>query len=426
MKILLINAPVTVANLHARLSPPLGLAYIASALMAEGHRVSALDANVSGLNLKRIEGIIGYEHPDVVGISAMTETYMNGLAIARTIKEMAPGTVIVFGGAHTTILPREVLAEDVVDYVVVGDGERTIVELVANLGGDGPALEDIPGLGYKSPEIHINERRPLQHPDDLLFPARELFPIDFYEDKYNVLTATGSCPYRCPFCSAAAIWEGRRNARSPKSVVEELRVLQNDYGVDYVFFSDDIFTLDKKWVYALLEEMKTLDFPMRWGCATRVDLVDAPLLQAMAAAGCQGIQYGVESGSQRILDTVKHIKKEQVLTSVKAAVDAGIDIACSFMAPFPDDTLETLAETGAFMREVMDAHASIMLNYTCPFPGTYFRDHAEELGLKILPETWADYDAKHVVMETRNLTAEQIQTAVEGIAADLGLRKTIE
>jgi radical SAM superfamily enzyme YgiQ (UPF0313 family) len=96
------------------------------------------------------------------------------------------------------------------------------------------------------------------------------------------------------------------------------------------------------------------------------------------------------------------------------------------MVPFPDDTLETIAETGAFMRELSDAGANLILNYTCPFPGTYFWDHAEELGLTILPTTWAEYDAKHVVMETRNLSAAQIQGAVDKIVRDLGLRKATE
>jgi len=426
MKILLVNAPVTVRNPHARLTPPLGLAYIGSALRPEGHRVSAVDFNVSGLNLVRLTGIIQREHPDVVGISAMTETVTNAYEIARQVKEIAPETVVVMGGAHPTILPLEVLEHAEVDYVVVGDGERAMVELVSALDGSGPELSAIAGLGFKTPDARVNERGPLLHPDDLLLPARDLFPIDFYQEPFNILTATGSCPFRCPFCSASAIWEGRRNARSPKGVVAELRMLQQEYGTDYVFFSDDIFTLNKKWVYELLEEMKSLDFPMRWGCATRADLVDPELLHAMAAAGCEGIQYGVESGSQQILDTVKHIKKETVLAAVRAAVAEGIDIACSFMVPFPDDTLQTIAETGEFMRELSEGGANLILNFTCPFPGTYFWDQAEELGLTVLPKTWAEYDAKHVVMETRNLSAAQIEAAVDEIVRDLELRKTTE
>lgn len=426
MKILLINAPVTVRNPHARLSPPLGLAYIASALMAEGHRVGAIDLNMSGMDEGRLAGIIRRAHPDIVGISAMTETVTNGLAVARTVKAVDPEIAVVMGGAHPTVLPFDVLSQDAVDFVVVGHGERAMVELASALEGEGPGFTDIAGLGFKTPEMRVNERGELTHPDDMPLPARGLFPIEFYQEPYNVLTASGSCPYRCPFCSASALWEGRRNARSPRSVVEELRTLQHDYGADYVFFSDDIFTLDKKWVYELLEEMKTLDSPVMWGCATRADLVDPGLLHAMAAGGCRGIQYGVESGSQQILDTVKHIKKERVLAAVNAAAAEGMEIACSFMVPLPDDTLETIAETGDFMREIAEAHAKVLLNYTCPLPGTYFREHAEELGLTILADTWAEYDAKHVVMETRNLSAVQIQGAVDMIVHDLGLRRTTQ
>ena len=133
----------------------------------------------------------------------------------------------------------------------------------------------------------------------------------------------------------------------------------------------------------------------------------------------------MESGAQSILDSVKGIEKAQVMSAVTAAVGAGISVACSFMAPFPEDTLETLRETGEFMRRVQQAGAAIMLSYTCPYPGTYFHDHAAELGLTVLADTWADYDAKHVIIETRHLTAREIETAVELIVHDLGLRKTV-
>lgn len=425
MKILLINAPVSVSNSHAHLSPPLGLAYIGAALMQAGHKVSAIDFNVSGLDLDRLSGVLEYEHPDLVGISAMTETYMNGLAIARWVKEVYPSATVVMGGAHPTILPFEVLAEPAVDFVVVGSGERAIVELAAHLMEGARDHSTILGLGYTQDGMHVNERRELQHPDDLPLPARELFPLEFYQDSYNVLTATGSCPYRCPFCSAAAIWQGRRRARSPRGVVEELTMLAADHGVREIFFSDDLFTLDRRWVHRLLDELRAMEVSVRWGCATRVDLVDDELIAGMAAAGCIGIQFGVESGAQSILDSVKGIEKAQVMSAVTAAVGAGISVACSFMAPFPEDTIETLRETGEFMKQVQGAGAAIMLSYTCPYPGTYFHDHADELGLTVLADTWAEYDAKHLIIETRHLSAHEIEHAVERIARDLGLRKTV-
>ena len=427
MDIMLVNAPVTVSNEHARLTPPLGLAYLASALIEAGYRVGAVDYNVSGLNLRRVDSFVSYDKPRIVGISAHTETYGNALRIAARVKEQAPETVVVLGGAHATILPEAALAEECVDYVVVGAGERSIVELARFvLEGEG-RLEDVPGLGWVDGGgvARVNARAELPDPDDFPRPARHLFPLEFYADKYNVLTATGSCPYRCPFCSAASVWQGRRKLRSPKSVVDEIRWLQANYPVDRVFLTDDILTVNKKWVRDLAEELGTLQHPMRWGCATRVDTVDDELLRVMAAAGCDGIQFGVESGAQSILDSVKGIERAQVLRAVEGAVAAGIEVVSSFMVPFPEDTRETLAETHRFIKDVGAAGSRILLSYTCPYPGTRFYDEADDLGITILAKDWDEYDAKHVTMETRHLRAAEIEEIVEAIAADIGLTKSI-
>lgn len=426
MRIALINAPVKIHSPHASLSPPLGLAYVAAALMNAGHLVSAVDFNISGLNLRRVDRIMEHDKPAVVGISAMTETYPNALVIARRLKEIDPSVTIVMGGAHPSIIPYEVLVEEPVDYVIVGAGEKAMVELVACLTDGEGTPEEIAGLGYKRDGIlHVNERGPLPNPDDLPYPARGVFPLELYTNAINVLTATGSCPYKCPFCSAASIWEGRRKMRSPESIVGELEMLINDYGVDYVFFTDDIFTLNKQWVYRLLGTLDGLGHPLTWGCATRVDLVDADLLRAMAASGCSGIQFGVESGCQDILDSVKGISKEEVITAVDAAVKVGIDPACSFMVPFPEDTRETLQETGEFMKALHQAGSEILLSYTAPYPGTYFYDHATELGLKMLTDKWDEFDAKHVIMETSRLSAAEIEAAVGTIAQKIGMHRSV-
>jgi len=426
MDVILFNAPVTVRNEHARLSPPLGLAYLASALRADGRTVSAVDFNVSGLNLRRVDSIIAYDKPAIVGISAMTETYPNALAIARRVKELAPKTVVVLGGAHPTILPQAVVAEDGVDYVIAGAGEQGLARLAAFvLEGEG-SPGDIPGLAWRDGDaVRANPRVALSDPDELPRPARDLFPTEFYRDKWNVLTATGSCPFRCPFCSAASLWQGRRRMRSPGSIAAELRDLSADYGVDRVFFTDDLFTMDKAWVREFAQELGNLERPVEWGCATRVDQVDAELLRVMADAGCDGIQFGVESGSQQILDSVKGIDKAEVLEAIRSAVAVGIDTVSSFMVPFPEDTRETLAESHAFMREVRDAGSRIFLSYTCPYPGTVFHDKADELGLRILSDRWDEYDAKHVVMETRHLSAAEIESIISEMARDLGLQKSV-
>jgi len=424
--IILFNAPVTIRNEHARLTPPLGLAYLASAVRERGYSVSAVDFNVSGLNLRRVDSIVAYDKPAIVGISAMTETYPNALAIALRVKETSPETVVVLGGAHPTIMPEAVLGEAAVDYAVVGAGEQGLTALARFVLEGVGDLAEVPGLVWRDgTTVRVNPRAALSSPDELPRPARDLFPMEFYKDKWNVLTATGSCPFRCPFCSAAALWHGRRLMRSPAGVVEELRELSRDHGVDRVFFTDDLFTMDKRWVRELAQELRTLERPMEWGCATRVDQVDADLLRVMAEAGCTGVQFGVESGSQQILDSVKGIDKAQVLEAIRSAVAVGIDVVSSFMAPFPEDTRETLAESHAFMREVREAGSRIFLSYTCPYPGTVFYEKADELGLRIVNDRWDEYDAKHVVMETRHLSAAEIESIVSEMARDLGLERSV-
>jgi len=191
-----------------------------------------------------------------------------------------------------------------------------------------------------------------------------------------------------------------------------------------VFFGDDIFTLSRVWMGQFLTQMERVAGRVRWSCATRVDLVDAPLLAAMAEAGCTGIQFGIESGAQHILDSVKGIKKEAALEAVRASVAVGIRPSVSFMVPLPDDTEATLAETFDFIGELMAAGADPLLSYTAPFPGTLFYERAEELGLTILTRDWSQYDCKHVVMETRELDAAAIERIVRRQTGRLGLSRT--
>ncbi|MDI6872595.1 MAG: radical SAM protein [Bacillota bacterium] len=426
MKIVLINSPVRRRSPHSRLAPPLGLAYIASVLLMEGYEVSAVDFNVSGLNLNRVDRLVEVEKPALVGISAHTETYPNALQIARRIKAKAPETKVVLGGPHPTLLPGEILAEEAVDFVVVGEGEETMVELARHLTTGLGEPGDIKGLGYKDRAgPRVNARRKPLHPDAFPYPARELFPLEFYEDKWNVLTARGGCPFKCPFCSASAIWGGRRRARIPKHVVGEVEALSERYGATYVFFADDIFTLNHRWVRELLDLLVKLDRRPEWGCATRVDLVDQKLLREMAKAGCRAIQFGVESGSQRILDSVKGIKKEQVLRAVQAAVGAGIEVASSFMIPFPEDTRESIKETKDFIKQLYYAGSKVLLSYTSPYPGTHFYQNAAELGIKLLTDRWEEFDAKHNVLETKHLSAQEIEELVQEIVEETGLIKAV-
>lgn len=424
MRILLINAPVSRLSPHARVAPPLGIAYLAAHVREAGHGVEILDLNISGYNPRRVSLVLSRFSPQVVGISTFTETYPNARAIAAQVKEHDPDIMVVMGGSHPSILPVEVAGEPDVDCVVVGEGEETLAQLLDVVAGLRVPAE-VSGLVWKTPtgEIVQNVRRELLDPDTLSLPARDLLPLEFYADAFNVLTARGGCPYRCPFCSASHIWSGRHRPRTPKSVVDEIELLVRHYGASFVFFVDDIFTLRRDWVVELMSEMERLGGAVQWGCGTRVDKVDEELIALMASHGCTGIQYGVESGSQTILDSVKGIDKQAALDAVRWSVAAGLKTTASFMVPFPEDTEETLRETFAFIGQLRDEGAEVLMSYTTPYPGTAFYEQADELGLTILTGDWGEYDAKHLVMETRHLSVARVDAIVMEEAARLGLVK---
>lgn len=427
MRILLLEAPVANLSPHARLSPPLGLAYVASALLEAGHEVELLDLNLTGLNPARVRARLNRVAPDMVGISSHTETYPNALRLARIVKEHSGRVPIVLGGPHASILPEAVLAEPDIDFVVRGEGEVTAVELARVIERGGPAdeFDAIAGLCHKQGgRLTMNAAREPRDAADIGTPARHLLSLELYHDAHNVLVARGGCPYRCPFCSASHIWGGRRQMRPVAAIMTEVDDVVRMYDARHVFFVDDILTLDRRWLGELLTALEDRGPGITWGCATRVDRVDAPLLERMAAAGCVGIQYGVESGAQEILDSVKGIEKRTAADAVRWAVGAGIGVSCSFMIPFPEDTEETLAETAAFMRELRDLGARLLVSYTTPFPGTKFHDEADSLGIKILTDDLSLYDCKHMVMETRHLSADRLLEIARRIASDLGMART--
>ena len=205
----------------------------------------------------------------------------------------------------------------------------------------------------------------------------------------------------------------------------EIDEVVTTYGAGHIFLADDILTANRSWFAGLLDALATYEGGATWGCATRVDCVDEATLQRMAAVGFTGIQYGIESGAQEILDSVKGIKKDTALEAVRHAVAAGINVSCSFMVPFPEDTEETLAETFAFMGTLKDAGGKLLVSYTTPYPGTMFAEKADELGLHILTDDWSQYDAKHIVMETRHLTAARIEELTTAAAMSLGMQRSV-
>ena len=424
MDILLVNAPEKKRSEHAGQNPPLGLAYIAAVLLRAGYNISAIDFNISDFDPLVLERILEKDMPRILGISAHTETYLSGLKIAQTAKQVNQGITVVMGGTHPTVMYQEAAREKDVDVVVRGEGEYTMLELANCLIRNEASLAEIKGIAYKdNGVVRVTSDRPyIENPDDLPFPAIELFPIALYNLPGRVLLSRGGCPFSCRFCAANNIWKGGRRFRSPENVVAEILRIYENYKFEEIGFSDDTFTLNRDYVIKLCNLSKKIRevFPWRWSCSTRVDLVDKELLEEMREAGCYNIQFGVEAGSQKILDSIgKRITPKQVREAVSAAIDIGMEVVCFFMFPHPEDTEETIHEQKQLMKELIGMGVTISLSFTTPFPGTYYYEHADELGIKILANSWDEYNGKQLSMTTKYLSEERLKCLFEELNQDV-------
>ena len=403
MKILLIN-PVFCEEYRLikrgqLLVPPINLAYLAGGLERCGHEVEIVDANVLFLMLDDLREIIAASGADVVGVTAKTPTYNDALDVLGMTKEVLPAAVTVLGGPHPTVCPERCIIHDCCDFLVLGEGEITLTELVSVLesGGDPSAIEGLAfmqdGTMFKTPP------RPLiENLDELPFPSYQLLPLEKYTLGPQQLVATGGshtvpymammtsrgCPHRCVFCSTYTVFGRHCRLRSPENVFEEITYLVEKLGVRRIDFMDDTFTIDRQRVVTLCRMIIETRLDIRWLCQTRVDRVDQELLTLMRSAGCDLILFGLESGSQQVLNRIKKgVTVEQAKNAVTWTKEAGIAIIGSFMVGNPGETRETIRETVDFARNTDIDSADF--NLFTPYPGTdYFEDTYQD-------DNWRDF-----------------------------------
>lgn len=433
MDILLVNAPVNLLVPHAQLSRPLGLAYIGAVLLKTGYSVSAIDLNTSDTAWPELKKTITDSPPSILGISAYTETYLNALQAARIAKTINPGIKVVIGGPHASILYHEAAQEACIDTVVIGEGEQTMLELADYFIKRKGILADIKGIAYKENGLVkvTQERLPIADLDTLPFPARYLFPSQSYTYPISILASRGGCPFACHFCAVNNIWKGKRRFRKPEKVADEIfNMLITLPRGSIIDLADDTFTLDRECVLKLCKILQDGSqylgnrFPLSWQCATRVDLVDTEILRQMHFAGCCGVQYGIESGSQKILDSIgKKIRLEQVQQAIRNTLDYGMAVTCSFMFPQPDDTEETIKKQIGLMKDLKNMGATLTLTMTTPYPGTYYYEHAAELGIEITDNSWDMYDCQHLIITTKYLGAMRLKDLLKEMVTEVGLKQ---
>lgn len=370
--------------------PPLGIASIAAVLKEKGYAVSIIDANAENLTIDEIHSRLAELKPDVVGISCNYSPLHNPtLQIAAMVKSEF-GIPVIVGGNHATAMAEYMLScSDNIDFIVCGEGEVILPDLLEALQHSAQ-LSNVKGISYREANsIASTPNAPLMaNLDKLPMPAYHLLPIDKY-NRYNIMASRG-CPFSCSYCASNVIFKRNVRYRAPKSVVDEIEYLLQNYGKRHFWFSDDTFVSNPKYTSALLDELMKRDLDITWSCLTRVDIVTKDLLEKMRNSGCSYISYGVESGNQKMLDKIgKEITVNEVLITLKLTAEVGIRQYGFFIVGFPGESWETVMDSYKLIyQSKLDGAA---FNILIPLPGTRLMNELLEANLVKLDEINWDY-----------------------------------
>ncbi len=328
--------------------PPLGVLYLARAVLnlEEGWHVSIVEkitpsdqfSPTDFWDFEKVVEDVQKTDSDITGISCFTFTLPLALQIAQEVKKRDPTTIVVLGGSGPSGVGEKILSRfPAIDYVVDGEGEKPFADLLHVLDG-GTHIQDVKGIVYRENGkiLHTGPQKRLVDLDGLGFPAYELVDMKAYRSA-GVMWHRG-CPYGCSFCDVSQMWGKKVVSRSIDHVVQEIDMLRTEFGVKVIQFFDDTFTLKKDDTLDMCRKVKNLD--VRWSANCRINTVSRELLEGMIDAGCKGIFYGIESGSDRILKAInKKITVRDVLTAIKNTPKSLL-VKSSFIWNYPFETLD--------------------------------------------------------------------------------------
>ncbi len=399
MKILLLNPAVDFDKQFGTLKkfytpiPSLGLAYIGAVLEQHGFEVEGLDSFMQCHTIEEMTQRITASAPDVLGITLVTPAAPLVDRMLPKLRAEMPGLVIVLGNIHASCFDEYYLQQGFADYIVHHEGETTMLELMQALrdrldpsGILGISYLDSSGNIVKTPKRSWINQMAL---DQMPYPAWDLFPVEQFKPDIRLqgrlkpneegevealpILASRGCPYNCSFCSPVNTIGRRYTMRSPKSVADEMEHFYKKWGVETFYNMDLIFPLSEKMGLEFCDELIRRRLPIRWRCETRVSSVTVRLLERMKESGCYAVDYGIECGNQKMLDSVnKKFTLEQVREAVGATAKAGIESEGMFIIGLPDETVGDTWDAINFARSLDLDH--IKLNLFVPYPGSELWD----------------------------------------------------
>ena len=388
--------------------PALGLGYLGAILEENGIEVKIVDCLIEGwgtrvkagedlirigLTFEEIEKIIRLYDPDIVGVNNLfTKQRENAHKIYALAKKINNNIITVAGGAHPTVMPELVLADKNIDYVVIGEGDRTIIELVRLIEGETDILA-LDGVGYReNGEIKIIPKtRFIENLDTLPFPSWHLLSMEKYfglkvshgdrgRKRFSPVITSRGCPAQCSFCSAYAVWGRGFRYRSPENVIQELKQLKQLYGIEEIMFEDDNLTLNPKRAEEIFDLMIRERLNLEWDTPNGIAAwtLNENLLNKMKASGCRSLNFALESGNQYVLDTIikKPLNLEKVKPLVRYAKGIGLDVGIFLVVGMPGETEEQIWDSFRLAAQlgIYTPHISI----ATPYPGSELYDLCKE------------------------------------------------
>jgi len=430
LKVLIINPPWEVEDgygcrsnsrwPHIRkdkhLAFPIYLGYVAAILEKEGIETKIIDAVAEEYDSEKFVLAVSNEKPNICFIETSTPTINEDLRNAKSLKGSL-NTEIFFFGAHVTTFHWQIMEENhFLTGIIRGEFEYTIRDIAMQR-----PYHEILGLTFRKKifpdEIIVNKDRPLiENLDALPFPAWHQFDLSIYDSFLHrspsiiMLTSRG-CPFHCTFCLWPDVLYGHKQRfRSPENICDEIEILIEKYGMREIKFDDDTFALNKKRVIALCDEIRKRGYHKKivWNCFGHITQSDEELYKWMMEAGCVRVNFGIESGSQKILDMIKKkIDMEKAKETISICKKLGIETYCTFMVGFPHENEEDIEQSISTAIKLNPDF--IQVSYVVPYPGTQMYNEGMRDKRLVHAEKWENYCSTGPAIFTGEISPRRIQ-----------------
>lgn len=393
-------------NVFGEVWPQTALAYLYSVITRGGFSADIVDCIAEGISTERLVKLIGANSPRFVVLLVSTTTFYNDSSVATRVKAETDCKVCAIG-VHVSALPREALLHGF-DFVIRGEAELALLNLVS-----GKPAEAIRGLYFLKNRKTVGRGvgMLIRDLDELSAPDRSRLPnskyhMPIFKGNFATVIPSRGCPFHCSFCRTKVFYGDSFRVRTPQNVADEVNELYAG-GTRNFFFQADTFTANRKWILKFCSILKRSGLDITWASNSRVDCFFTDVAAAMASAGCKFVTFGVESGSQLILDRLnKGITLAQSSRAIKNAGSAGLISAAHFIFGTPDESAYTASATAKFSRKLKPHFA--IFNIATPYPGTGLRSVMSRERC-ILTDDWSLYDNFHsAVVRTKHLDARSI------------------